>query len=179
MPQRLTFEAVNKGVKTMALFKRADLKAQGLTDEQIEFVMTEGNRSLSANYTLTSDVENKIAAAVEAAKTAPIDVTKTPEYAEIMNERDMLRAIGGDDFAQIKPKFRETVFKMIDRSENAPALADQLKTIGEKYEEYFTPQQPETPPVKPNFGAPTQGSAPTGKTGPSFMDTWNFVPKKT
>ena len=99
----------------MALFKRADLKAQGLTDEQIEFVMTEGNRSLSANYTLTSDVENKIAAAVEAAKTAPIDVTKTPEYAEIMNERDMLRAIGGDDFAQIKPKFRETVFKMIDR----------------------------------------------------------------
>lgn len=179
MPQRLTFEAVNKGVKTMALFKRADLKAQGLTDEQIEFVMTEGNRSLSANYTLTSDVENKIAAAVEAAKTAPVDVTKTPEYAEIMNERDMLRAIGGDDFAQIKPKFRETVFKMIDRSENAPALADQLKTIGEKYEEYFTPQQPETPPVKPSFGAPTQGSAPTGRTGPSFMDTWNFVPKKT
>ena len=116
---------------------------------------------------------------MEAAKTAPIDVTKTPEYAEIMNERDMLRAIGGDDFAQIKPKFRETVFKMIDRSENAPALADQLKTIGEKYEEYFTPQQPETPPVKPSFGAPTQGSAPTGRTGPSFMDTWNFVPKKT
>ena len=178
MPQRPTFGAVKKGVKTMALFKRADLKAQGLTDEQIEFVMTEGNRSLSANYTLTSDVQSKIDAAVAAAKTAPVDVTKTPEYAEIVTERDMLRAIGGDDFKDVKPKFRETVFKMIDRSDGAPALADQLKTIGEKYEEYFTPTQPEAPPVKPNFGAPTQGSAPTGKTGPRFMDTWNFVPKK-
>jgi hypothetical protein len=67
---------------------------------------------------------------------------------------------------------------MLDRNEGAPAVAEQLKTIGEKYEEYFTPQQPETQPAKPNFGAPTQGSAPTGKTGPSFMDTWGFVPKK-
>ena len=92
----------------------------------------------------------------------------------------MLRAIGGDDFASVKPKFRETVFGMLDRSEKAPAITDQLKTIGEKYEEYFTPQTPpETPPGKPNFGAPTQGSAPTGKTGPSFSDAWGFIPKKT
>lgn len=163
----------------MALFKRADLKAQGLTDEQIEFIMTEGNRSLSANYTLTSDVQGKIDAAVEAAKTAPVDVTKTEEYMKIVGERDMLRAIGGDDFATVKPKFRETVFNLLDRSEDAPAIADQLKTIGEKYEEYFTPQEPETQPGKPSFGAPTQGSAPTGKTAPSFGDAWGFVPKKT
>ena len=44
----------------MALFKRADLKAQGFTDEQIEYIMTESGRSLSANYTLTSDVQSKI-----------------------------------------------------------------------------------------------------------------------
>lgn len=162
----------------MALFKRADLKAQGLTDEQIEFVMTEGNRSLASNYTLTSDVQGKIDAAVQAAQAAPADVTSSPEYQKVVGERDMLRAIGGDDFATVKPKFRETVFGMLDRSENAPAVSDQLKTIGEKYEEYFTPTTPETPPAKPNFGAPTQGSAPTGKTGPSFMDTWGFVPKK-
>ena len=162
----------------MALFKRADLKAQGLTDEQIEFVMTEGNRSLANNYTLTSDVQGKIDAAVQAAQTTPPDVTGSKEYIELQNERDMLRAIGGDDFASVKPKFRETVFGMLDRSEKAPSVADQLKTIGEKYEEYFTPTTPETPPAKPNFGAPTQGSAPTGKTGPTFMDTWGYVPKK-
>ena len=164
----------------MALFKRADLKAQGLTDEQIDFVMTEGNRSLSANYTLTSDVQGRIDAAVEAAKTAPVDVTQSEEYQKIVKERDMLRAIGGDDFVTVKPKFRETVFGMLDRSEKAPAIADQLKTIGEKYEEYFTPaEQPETPPAKPTFGAPTQGGAPTGKTGASFSDAWGFIPKKT
>ena len=129
----------------MALFKRADLKAQGLTDEQIDFVMTEGNRSLSANYTLNSDVQGKIDTAVAAVKPAPVDVTQTDEYIRLAGERDMLRAIGSEDFAAVKPKFRETVFGM-------------LKT--------------------PQFGGGTQGSAPTGKTGPSFMDTWGFVPKK-
>ncbi len=164
----------------MALFKRADLKEKGLTDEQIDWIMTEGNRSLSANYTLTSDVKGQIDAAVEAAKTAPVDVTQSEEYQKLMTERDMLRAIGGDDFAAVKPKFRETVFGMLDRSEKAPTIEEQLKTIGEKYEEYFTPQaQPETPPTKPTFGAPTQGGAPTGKTGASFSEAWGFIPKKT
>jgi phosphopantothenoylcysteine synthetase/decarboxylase len=161
----------------MALFKRADLKSQGLTDEQIEFVMTEGNRSLANNYTLTSDVQGRIDAAVEAAKTAPVDITKSAEYQKLAQERDMLRAIGGEDFSAVKPKFRETVFGMLDRSDNAPAVADQLKTIGEKYEEYFVAEPPTEPPAKPSFGAPTQGSAPSGHTGPSFMDTWGFIPK--
>ena len=164
----------------MALFKRADLKEQGLTDEQIEYVMTEGNRSLSANYELKSDIQSRIDAAVAAAKPEPVDVKTSQEYLDVVSERDMLRAIGGDDFATVKPKFRETVFKMLDRSEKAPAIADQLKTIGEKYEEYFTPQKDENqqPENKPSFGAETKGSAPTGKTGPSFSDAWGYGPKK-
>ena len=161
----------------MALFKRADLKAQGLTDEQVEFVVTEGNRFLSANYTLNSDVQGRIDAAVQAAAPAPVNVTETAEYRSVAEERDMLRAIGGEEFAAVKPKFRETVFKMLDRSEEAAPVSDQFKAIGEKYEEYFSPAK-EEPPARPNFGAPTQGSAPTGRTGPSFMDTWGFVPAK-
>lgn len=151
----------------MALFKRAALKEQGLSDEQIEYVLTEGNRSLAANYIPKSE-----------AKTEAPDVKTTQEYQQLMAERDMLRAIGGEDFAAVKPKFREQVFNMLDRSEGAPALNEQLKTIGEKYEEYFTPRQEEAEPAKPSFGAATQGSAPTGKTGPSFSDKWGFVPKK-
>lgn len=164
----------------MALFKRADLKAQGLTDEQIEWVMTEGNRSLSANYALKSDVQGQIDAAVNAAqKSAPgADPKTSKEYLDLMAERDMLLAIGGDDFANVKPKFRKDVYKMLELGDDAPSIPDQLKTIGEQYEEYFTPTTPETPPAKPSFGAPTQGSVPTGKTGPSFMDTWGYVPKK-
>ncbi len=165
----------------MALFKRADLRKQGLTEEQIEFVMTEGNRSLAANYTINSDLQDKIDAAVKAAGGGtPPDITQTAEYQQIANERDMLRAINGEDFAGVKPKFRETVFGMLDRGDNAPAIAEQLKTIGEKYEEYFTaaPAPADNPPAKPQFGTPTQGSAPTGKSGPSFEETWGFVPAK-
>lgn len=82
----------------------------------------------------------------------------------------MLRAIGSEDFANVKPKFRETVFGMLDRSEKAPAISEQLKTIGEKYEEYFT--QAEEPHKTPQFGGSTQGSAPTGKTAPTF--NWGY-----
>ena len=165
----------------MAIFKRADLKAQGLSDEQIEWVMTEGNRSLAATYVLKSDVQTQIDNAVNAAKGEPVDVKQSAEYLDLAKERDMLRAIGGDDFTTVKPKFRETVFGMLDRSEGAPTVADQLKGIGEKYEEYFIPTDPKPTegPKTPQFGGSTQGSAPTGKSGPSFSDTWGFIPKQT
>ena len=142
----------------MAMFKRSDLNAQGPTPEQIEYIMTESNRSLAANYVLKSDVQAQIDAATANAKPEPVDVKTSPEYLDIVAERDMLRAIGGDDFATVKPKFRETVFKMIDRGEKAPALADQLKAIGEKYEEYFVPEdgqaQKNAPKNTPQFSQP-------------------------
>ena len=164
----------------MAIFKRADLKEWGLTDEQIERVMTEGNRSLAANYALKSDVQTQIDAAVAAAKGEKVDIEQDEKFLAVVKERDMLRAIGGDDFSNVKPKFRETVFNMLDRSDGAPAISEQLNGIGEKYEEYFIPadQKPADPPKTPQFGGSTQGSAPTGKTGPSFSDTWAFGPKK-
>ena len=63
----------------MALFKRADLEAQGLTKDQIEYIMTESGRSLSANYVLSSDVQSRIDEAVKAVKPEPADVKTTPE----------------------------------------------------------------------------------------------------
>ena len=132
----------------MALFKRSDLEAQGLTKEQIEYIMTESGRSLSANYTLNSDVQSRIDEAVKTVKPEPVDVTTTPEYMAVVRERDMLRTIGGDDFATVKPKFRETVFDMLDRGEKAAAISDQLTGIKEKYEEYFIPESQPNPDQK-------------------------------
>ena len=126
----------------MALFKRSDLEAQGLTKEQIEYIMTESGRSLSANYTLNSDVQARIDDAVKTVKPEPVDIKTTPEYLEVVRERDMLRTIGGDDFATVKPKFRETVFGLLDRGEKAAAIPDQLSGIKEKYEEYFVSDEP-------------------------------------
>lgn len=158
----------------MALFKRADLKERGFTDEQIEYIMTESGRSLSANYTLTSDVQARIDEAVQKAVPAPVDVKTTPEYAELARERDMLRAIGGDDFASVKPKFREQVFVMLDRGDDAKPVADQLTGIREKYDEYFIPEK--QPEPKPQFGSPDKGAMPKGNEGAAEAITkaWGF-----
>ena len=121
----------------MALFKRPDLEAQGFTKEQIEYLMTESNRSLAANYILKSDVQAQIDEAVKGVKPEPVDPKTTPEYMAVVEERDMLRTIGGEEFAAVKPKFREQVFKMLDRGENAAAVAEQLTGIKGNYEEYF------------------------------------------
>ena len=162
----------------MALFKRADLKAQGFSDEQIEYIMTESGRSLSANYTLTSDVQARIDEAVKAAQPAPIDVKTSQEYLELATERDMLRAIGGDDFAGVKPKFREQVFGMLDRGSDAKPVAEQLTGIREKYDEYFIPQEQPNPP-KPQFGSPDKGAMPKGNESAveAIQKAWGFGPK--
>lgn len=164
----------------MALFKRSDLEAQGLTKDQIEYIMTESGRSLGANYMLKTDMQAQIDAAVAAAKPAAVDPKTTPEYMEIAKERDMLRAIGSDDFASVKPKFREQVFGMIDRGANAKPLAEQLSAIKEKFEEYYIPDQPKEEPKKPQFGSPDKGNMPKGNESASdaITNAWGFVPPK-
>ena len=91
-----------------------------------------------------SEVQEKIDQALaDAQKNAlqNVKIKETDEYKTVAEERDMLRALGGDDFSSVKPKFRETVYKMLERGENAPAIAEQLKTVAEKYEEYFKSEE--------------------------------------
>ena len=162
----------------MALFKRADLKDKGFSDDQIEYIMTESGRSLSANYILQSDVQSRIYEAVKAAAPAPIDVKTTPEYAELQHERDMLRAIGGEDFAGVKPKFREQVFSMLQTGDDAKPVSEQLTGIREKYDEYFIPQEQPNQP-KPQFGSPDTGTMPKGDEGAVsvFTKAWGIPTK--
>ena len=132
-----------------------------LTEEQkTEQLFALYGRALDDGYISKTAAEEARQAAVEAAKAGlkahePVDPKTTPEYLEILKERDMLRTIGGDDFAQVKPKFREQVFGMLDRGEKAPAIPEQLTGIREKYEEYFTPaqesQQKDEPKKTPQF----------------------------
>lgn len=159
----------------MALFKRTVLKEKGLTDEQIEYLMTESNRALAANYLPKSEVQEQINHALEdAKKNVPEDVTQTEEYKTVAAERDMLRALSGDEFSSVKPKFREAVYKMLERGEEAKPIPEQLEHIAEQYEEYFTPKQTEQPAKAPQFGAKVEGSMPQGKQSPSFGDYWSF-----
>lgn len=129
-----------------------------LTPEQkTEQIFSLFGRALDDGYISRSAAEEAKTAAVEAAKAGikipePVDPKTTPEYVEIARERDMLRAIGGEDFQSVKPKFRETVFGMLDRGEKAATIADQLSGIKEKYDEYFIPEkEPDQPKNTPQF----------------------------
>ena len=129
-----------------------------LTPEQkTEQIFSLFGRALDDGYISRSAAEEAKTAAVDAAKAGikipePVDPKTTPEYMEIARERDMLRAIGGEDFQSVKPKFRETVFGMLDRGEKAAAIADQLSGIKEKYDEYFIPEkEPDQPKNTPQF----------------------------
>ena len=139
-----------------------------LTEEQkTERLFALHGQALDDGYIGKRQAEEAKNAAVEAAKAGiqipePVDPKTTPEYLEILHERDMLRAIGGDDFAKVKPKFRETVFGMLERGENAAAVADQLTGIREKYEEYFMPEQ--EPPKETTKNTPQYSQNP-GRTG--------------
>lgn len=139
-----------------------------LTEEQkVEQLFGLHGRALDDGYISKRAAEEAKNNAVEAAKAGiqipePVDPKTTPEYLEILHERDMLRAIGGEDFVKVKPKFRETVFGMLERGENAAAVADQLTGIREKYEEYFMPEQ--EPPKETTKNTPQYSQNP-GRPG--------------
>ena len=142
------------GIFTRPAVDKIMQNAELTPEQRTEQVFSLYGRALDEGYISKRDAEDAKAQAVEAAKAGfkvpePVDPKTTPEYMEIVRERDMLRAIGGDDFSKVKPKFRETVFGMLDRGEKAAAVADQLTGIKEKFEEYFIPEAPENNDPKP------------------------------
>ena len=143
------------GILTRPALDKIMQNAELTPEQRTEQVFSLYGRALDEGYISKRDAEETTNRAVEAAKAGfkvpdPIDPKTTPEYMEIARERDMLRAIGGEDFSRVKPKFRETVFGMLDRGEKAAAVPDQLTGIKEKYEEYFLPDEPaKNDPGKP------------------------------
>lgn len=164
------------------------LNDENLTpEEKTERLFSLYGQALDDGYTSKSAAQAALNAAIEQAKADALKDVEKPnikeaeEYKALQGEFDaykaMQKARTSEDFANVKPKFFETVYSMVDRAEGAKPVAEQLTDIAKNYEEYFNQAKPEEP-NKPMFGAETKGSAPTGKTGPSFSDTWGFVPKK-
>ena len=52
----------------------------------------------------------------------------------------MQEARGSDDYKDVKGKFFETVYGMVNRGEDAKPVLEQLADIRKNYEEYFNPQ---------------------------------------
>ena len=159
-------------------FTRKTLTGYGLTEEQLEKVMTLYSTSL-ADYIPKADLQAKIDEEVKKAteNQPPVDVTQSDEYKKLQGERDMLRALGTDDFSGIKPKFRETVYNMLNREDVAPSVEEQLKKVAEDYEEYFEPTTTAEPGKTPQFGAGVSGTMPTGQEKTTVDGIW-FGSKK-
>lgn len=160
----------------MALFKRADLKSKGLTDEQIEFVMTESGRALS-DYELKTAVQSKIDEAVKAVQPAEINVLESSEYLSLMAENEKLKALGTDDFAVVKAPYKDMVWDKLDHGAEHKPYNEQLTALAETMPDLFATQQ-EEPKQTPQFAGGTAGTMPQGNEAPSFGKLWGFAPTK-
>lgn len=157
-------------------FSRKFLLDNGVPEDKVDVILAERNRTLK-DYVPQSDVQAQIDAAVEAAKkeAPPSDVKTTAEYLALMGENAKLKAFQGDDFANVKAPYRDIVWEKLDHAEKHKPYTEQLQELQGSMPDLFTTKEE---PSKPSFGAQPQGSVPSGKTGPSFMDSWGFIPQK-
>lgn len=109
------------------------------------------------------------------------NVKESDEYIALQDQfnayKTMQAARTSEDFREVKPKFFETVYGMVDRTEGAKPIKDQLADIRGNYEEYFAATQPQP---KPQFGSTDKGAMPKGEEGATaaFGNLWGFVPSK-
>ena len=159
---------------------------EGLTPEQrTEAVFGLYGRALDDGYIAKSAAAQAQETALSNARAewekgvkAP-DPRESDDYKALMGEfssyKAMQSARSSKEYAGVKPKFFETVYGMVDRSDGAKPVEEQLAGIRENYEEYFAPAAQEKP-QKPQFGAPTEGSMPKGDEGAvaGFVNAWGF-----
>ena len=158
----------------MALFKRADLKAKGLTDDQIEYLMTESNRALASDYSPKSDIEAQIAAATKAAQAT--DYTQTEEYKALTSrasKADQLEAYMTKDFEGVKKPYLDIVWGKLDHGEKHKPYGEQVTELRGALPDLFAAEKTEEEQsTKPQFGAATTGNMPTGDKKTRVDDLW-------
>ena len=156
-------------------------------EERADQIFSLYGRALDDGYVTKKAAEAAQKAAIDTAKqeweknTPKPNVLESEEYKNLQGEFEGYKAKqtarNSADFAGIKPKFFDRVYDLIDRSEGAKSVPDQLAELKKEYEEYFNPADPA--PAKPMFGAKTEGAMPKGEEGAvaAFTNAWGF-PKK-
>lgn len=157
-------------------FTRKFLTEHGVPEDQIDAIMAERNRTLQ-DYIPKADVQAQIDAAVQAAHVEPEDPTKSEAYVKLAAKAAKLEAFGGEEFKAVKTPYRDIIWEKLDHAEKHKPYNEQLTELQAQLPDLFVTAESEEP-QKPSFGAPLQGSIPSGKSGPSFADNWDFIPKK-
>ena len=156
------------GIFTRGALDKIMTNADLTPEQRTEQVFSLYGRALDEGFISKHDAEEAKQAAIEATKAGfkaqePIDPKTTTEYMELQRERDMLRTIGGDDFATVLPKYRELVYGMLDHGKDAKPVSEQLPSVREKNGELFFPE-PEPPKDQPK-NTPQYSRQPAGRPG--------------
>ena len=176
------------GIFTRAELAKIQNNADLTPEERVDQIFSLYGRSLDDGYVTKKAAEAAQNAAIESARkewenNAPkVNVLESEEYKKLQGEFDGYKAKqiarNSEDFKEVKPKFFERVYDLIDRADGAKPVQEQLAALKKDYEEYFNPADPA--PNKPQFGAKPEGGMPKGETGAvaEFSNAWGFVPKK-
>lgn len=166
------------------IINNAELTPEQRTDE----IFSLYGRAVDDGFVTRKAAEAAQSAAIEAAKAEweknqpKVNVLETPEYKELQGQftdyKTREAARRSDDFKGVKPKFFDTVYDKIDRSEGAKPITEQLAGMKESYEEWFTPAE-DPGAKKPQFGASTSGTMPKGDEGAlaAMAKVWG-IPQK-
>jgi hypothetical protein len=160
-------------------------------EERTDQIFSLYGRALDDGYVTKGAAQAAQDAAIKTAKEAwakeqkAVDVKETPEYKELLGQFDGYKtkqsARTSAEYADVKPKFFDRVYDLIDRADGAKPVTEQLADLRKDYEEYFTTKAAADPePNKPQFGSKPEGSMPKGETGAvaAFSNAWGFNPKK-
>ena len=158
-------------------------------EERADSIFSLYGRALDDGYVTKGAAQAAQDAAIKTAQEAwakeqkPVNVKETPEYKELQGQFEGYRtkqtARTSAEYADVKPKFFDRVYDLIDRADGAKPVTEQLADLRKDYEEYFTAKA-DPAPIKPQFGAKPEGSMPKGEEGAvaAFQNAWGFVPAK-
>ena len=168
------------------------LNDENLTpEERADQLFSLYGRSLDDGYITKSAAQAAQQAAIDTARTdweksqPKPNVLESDEYKALQTEYEGYKtkqnARNSEDYKDVKPKFFDRVYDLIDRADGAKPVNEQLAELKTNFEEYFiAPVPASTPAPKPQFGANTQGAMPKGNEGAvaAFANAWGFTPKK-
>lgn len=158
-------------------------------EERTDQIFSLYGRALDDGYVTKGAAQAAQEAAIKTAQEAwqkeqkPVNVKEAPEYIELQQQFDGYKtkqsARTSADYAEVKPKFFDRVYDLIDHADGAKPVTEQLADLRKEYEEYFTAKA-DPAPAKPQFGAKPEGSMPKGEEGAvaAFQNAWGFVPAK-
>ena len=157
-------------------------------EERADQIFSLYGRALDDGYVTKKAAETAQNSAIESArkeweKSIPKpNVLESEEYKKLQGEYEGYKAkttaLASEEFKDVKSKFRDRVYDLLDRADGAKPVSEQLADLKKEYEEYFTAAEPA--PNKPQFGAKPEGTMPKGDEGAvaAFQNAWGFNPRK-